>query len=141
MMKCYSELILFHSFEERFNYLVIGGKLGEITFGGNRYLNQALYRSKEWKYVRNIIISRDLGCDLGIEGRDIFDRLVIHHINPISIDDIRLRNKNIFDLENLICCSDLTHKAIHYGNESFLQLEYVERTPYDTSPWKRGCYE
>lgn len=141
MRKTYTELLALPSFEQRFNYLKIGGKIGEQSFGGNRYLNQAFYRSAEWKYARDRAIARDLGCDLGIEGCEIFNHLVVHHLNPISLEDIRNRSNALFDLENLICCTDATHKAIHYGSDSFLQTTLIERTPYDTCPWKRGLYE
>lgn len=136
--KSYSELILLPTFAERFNYLKIGGDIGEQTFGGNRYLNQAFYKSREWQFVRDCVIARDFGNDLGIEGRQIFQRVIIHHINPISLDDIRNRSNALFDMDNLICCSDTTHKAIHYGSMSILQEDYVARSKNDTCPWKRG---
>lgn len=138
MIKTYSELIQIPTFEERYRYLRLSGQVGAETFGYDRYLNQIFYTSDEWREFRNGIIIRDNGCDLGIEDRDIGGMITVHHINPITIDDIRLRRLDILlNPENVICCSDNTHKAIHYGDESKLLLVPRERTPYDTCPWKQ----
>lgn len=139
MVKRYSELQLLLTFDERFKYLKLHGKVGEETFGFERYLNQVLYRSKEWKRVRNLVIVRDNGCDLGIPGREIAkgDKLIIHHMNPISIQDILDRSPTIFDLDNLICCTEMTHNAIHYGDENLMLMDIAERRPGDTCPWKQ----
>jgi hypothetical protein len=111
--------------------------VGQSTFGSDRYLNQALYTSPEWKSFRNRIIIRDNGCDLGIEGRDVLgDRIIIHHINPLTVEDVENRNPVIFDPDNVVCVSHNTHQAIHYGDQSLLQKDPVERTPNDTCPWK-----
>ena len=136
--KTYSELIQLPSFIERYRYLRLDGKAGEITFGNERYLNQILYKSPEWKSIRREVILRDNGCDLGIDGRDISGPPIIHHINPITVEDILNRNPAVFDLENLICVSRRTHNAIHYADEELLLIdEVIERTPNDTSPWRR----
>ena len=139
MVKRYSELQLLLTFDERFKYLKLHGKVGEETFGFERYLNQVLYRSKEWKRVRNLVIVRDNGCDLGIPGREIAkgDKLIIHHMNPISIQDILDRSPTIFDLDNLICCTEMTHNAIHYGDENLMLMDIAERRPGDTCPWRQ----
>ena len=138
MNKTYSELMKLKTFKERYEYLKLDGRVGEETFGCERIFNQMYYGSRFWKEeVRPGIIARDFGCDLGIEDREIGGPITVHHINPITIDDIVNKNSCLFDPENLICCSDITHKAIHYGNEDLLISEYVERTPNDTCPWKR----
>lgn len=137
MNKSYSALRSLKTFEERFDYLRTGSIVGEDTFGFDRYLNQKLYNSKEWKRVRDFVIIRDEGCDLGIFDRQIFDRIVIHHINPISADDVINNDKKVFDPDNLICVSERTHRAIHFGNSDMLIPSlFDERTPYDTTPWK-----
>lgn len=138
-MKTYSEMIEFPTFLERYKYLKCSGCVGKETFGYNRYLNQILYRSKEWKQFRPYIIERDKGCDLGCEGHDIHGskNLIIHHINPITLKDIYDRNPCVFDPENVITVSFATHNAIHYGDESLLALDIVERKPNDTCPWKQ----
>lgn len=136
MIRTYSELIKLPTFKERFEYLSLKGCVGKETFGWERYINQAFYRSKEWKDVRNFVIVRDCGCDLGISGREIPDRILIHHMNPILPKDIVLSNDFILDPEYLICTSHNTHEAIHYGSEDLLISEPVERTPNDTCPWK-----
>lgn len=136
MKKCYSDLMTFTSFTDRFNYLKLDGVIGETTFGFERYLNQTFYKSGEWRRLRDKIIVRDLGCDLGIEGRDIQKYAIIHHINPITIQDIQERRPCLFDPENLITTTDRTHKAIHYSDDSILIFEPIERTPYDTCPWR-----
>ena len=135
-IKTYSELITLPTFEERFNYLKLGGTVGESTFGFDRYLNQNLYKSQEWKSVRNKVIIRDNGCDLACEGYEIYGKVLIHHINPITAEDIINRNPIIFDLENLITTVHNTHNAIHYGDENLLIKGPIERTKNDTIPWK-----
>lgn len=137
MIRTYSELIKLPTFKERFEYLSLKGCVGKETFGWERYINQAFYRSKEWKDVRNFVIVRDCGCDLGIPGREIPDRILIHHMNPILPKDIVLSNDFILDPEYLICTSHNTHEAIHYGSEDLLISEPVERTPNDICPWRR----
>lgn len=136
MIRTYSELIKLPTFKERFEYLSLKGCVGKETFGWERYINQAFYRSKEWKDVRNFVIVRDCGCDLGIPGREIPDRILIHHMNPILPKDIVLSNDFILDPEYLICTTHNTHEAIHYGSEDLLISEPVKRTPNDTCPWK-----
>lgn len=136
MILSYSELITLPTFEERYRYLRKSGIVGEETFGSHRYLNQTLYRSPEWRRVRNDVIIRDNGCDLGMEGYEIRDRVYIHHINPISPQDILDRSPVIFDMDNLICVSFNTHQAIHYGDESLLPIiSFNERMPGDTKLW------
>lgn len=139
MNRSYSELITIPTFEERFEYLRLGGIVGEDTFGSHRYLNQTFYRSAEWRRFRREIIIRDMGCDLGIEDREIQGLIIIHHINPISIEDIINRRLEIlFNRDNVICVSDMTHKAIHYGDESLLIKAPIERTKFDTCPWRHN---
>ncbi len=135
-MKTYSELITIPSFRDRYLYLKIGGKIGEDTFGFNRYLNQVFYKSPEWKRFRRDIIVRDFGRDLGIADREIFGQIVVHHINPITLKDIAERSKALLDPENAITISPLTHRAVHYGDESLLLLDLTERKLNDTCPWK-----
>lgn len=136
MILSYSELITLPTFEERYRYLRKSGIVGEETFGSHRHLNQILYRSPEWRQVRNNVIVRDNGCDLGMEGYEIRDRVYIHHINPITLDDILNRTPALFDMDNLICVSFNTHQAIHYGDESLLPIiSFAERTPGDTKLW------
>ena len=135
-IKTYSELITFSTFEERFEYLQLKGIVGQETFGFDRYLNQILYNSKEWKHLRNEIIVRDNGCDLALEGFEIHGRILIHHINPITIDDVIKRREMVFDPENLICVTHNTHNAIHYGDKSLLITGPIERRANDTCPWK-----
>ena len=137
MIKTYSELIAFPTYEERFRYLQLKGAVGKDTFGYDRYLNQILYNSQEWKRFRDKIIIRDNGCDLACEGYDIHGRILVHHINPIRVDDVVKRNPIVFDPENVVCVTHNTHNAIHYGDESLLILAPVERTKNDTCPWKR----
>lgn len=136
-MRTYSELILLPTFEERFQYLRLGGTVGQITFGYERYLNQLLYSSDEWKQCRRKVIIRDLGCDLACEGYELQDKILIHHMNPITVDDILQRNPRVFDLENLICTSHNTHNAIHYGDENLLLCAPIIRTKNDMCPWKQ----
>lgn len=135
-IKSYSELSLLPTFEERFEYLKLGGTVGEDTFGFDRIFNQKFYQSYEWKTVRNEIIVRDLGCDLGIEDRQIFGRILIHHMNPISLKDISDATKFLLNPEYLICVSHDTHNAIHYGDIGLVKKDLVERKPNDTCPWK-----
>lgn len=137
-MKTYSELIKLESFEDRFNYLSLDGKVGADTFGFDRYLNQALYKSPEWKKARQAVILRDNGCDLGVDGYDIErGRVIIHHMNPISKEQVLNRDSIIFDPEFLITTTHRTHNAIHYGDEDQICKGFVERTKNDTIPWKQ----
>ena len=137
-VKKYSELSQLDTFEERYKYLRVYGSVGADTFGFDRYLNQQLYKSPEWKRVRNIVIARDNACDLGIQGRDLHGRIYVHHMNPIGISDIEESSDFLLNPEYLICVSMETHNAIHYGNESFLERnKVVTRTTNDTSPWKK----
>ena len=135
-IRTYSELITIPTFEERYKYLKIGGKVGEETFGFERYLNQEFYKSHEWQSIRRQVIVRDLGCDLGIEGREIHGKIIVHHMNPITIDDIIEVSDFLLNPEYLICTLKSTHDAIHYGDESLLIKAPVERTKNDTCPWK-----
>lgn len=138
MNKSYSELIRFHTFEERFRYLQLRGTVGADTFGFARYLNQKLYHSYEWRKFKREIIVRDCGCDLGIKDRVISDNIYVHHINPIDEEDIiQLNMEALLNPENAICTSLTTHNAIHYGDENLLIKEPVERHPNDTCPWKK----
>lgn len=137
-IKTYSEAILIPNFLDRFEYLKLDGIVGAATFGYDRYLNQTLYRSTEWKRFRRDIILRDNGCDLGCEGYEIYGKILIHHLNPITMEDIINRNPCIFDPENVICTTLDTHNAIHYGDASLLVTEPIERTKHDTCPWKRA---
>ena len=136
-IKCYSELMLLPTFQARYQYLRLNGEVGKETFGFDRYMNQFFYRSPEWRRVRDFVITRDEGCDLGIPGREIFGRIVIHHMNPIRPEDIRNRSDLLLDPEYLITTIHDTHLAIHYGDEHLLLQEPVERRPNDTCPWKR----
>lgn len=135
-MRSYSELSKLKTFEERFRYLQLNGAVGQETFGFDRYLNQRFYRSQKWKSVRDAVIIRDNGCDLGIKDRMIFGRVLIHHMNPISIDDIRQQSELLLNPEYLVCVSHDTHNAIHYGDENLLITLPIERTKNDTCPWK-----
>lgn len=134
--KSYSELITIPTFEERFEYLKLKGSVGKDTFGYDRYLNQILYRSPEWKKLRNQIIIRDCGCDLAFEGYEIYGRILIHHLNPITVDDVLDRNRKVFDPNNLVCVTHNTHNAIHYGDASMLLTGPIVRTKNDTCPWR-----
>lgn len=135
--KFYLECIQLPTFLDRYRYLQIGGFVGKETFGYDRYLNQILYRTAEWKRFRRDMILRDNGCDLGCEGYEIFGNILVHHINPITVEDVVNRNPCIFDPNNVICTSLNTHNAIHYGDETNLITEPVVRKPNDTCPWKR----
>lgn len=137
MLKTYSELIKLPTFEERFQYLRLDGCVGQETFGFDRYLNQVFYRSKEWKSIRDRIIVRDNGCDLGMEGFDIYGRILIHHMNPIAAKDIIDRTDFLLNPDYLITTCHNTHNAIHYGDESLLIVAPVERRSNDTCLWKR----
>ena len=132
----YSELSTFQTFEERFQYLKLDGIVGEETFGFDRYINQRFYKSRQWKNIRDFVIIRDNGCDLGVEGFEIHGRIIIHHINPISMDDILNESSYLLDPEFLICVTHNTHTAIHYSDENLLIKNPVERQPNDTCPWK-----
>lgn len=135
-IRTYSELITFPTFKERFNYLKLDGLVGESTFGFDRYLNQMFYRSQRWKEIRDFVIIRDNGCDLGVEGYEIRSRIVIHHMNPITIEDIKKETEFLLDPEFLICTIHNTHNAIHYGDENLLIKAPIERSKNDTCPWK-----
>ena len=135
-IKRYSELILLPTFEERYKYLQLNGVIGDETFGFDRHINQMFYRSQEWKQVRDYVIVRDNGCDLGIEGHEIRGKILIHHMNPIGIKDIQQVNKFLLDPEYLITTMLSTHNAIHYGDESLLVKDPIERSKNDTCPWK-----
>lgn len=135
-IKTYSELITLPTFIERYRYLKLEGMVGEETFGFDRYLNQVFYRSKEWRSIRDYVITRDNGCDLGITGREIYGQILIHHMNPITSDDILKRSNLLLDPEYLICTIKNTHDAIHYSDESLLITDPIERSKNDTCPWK-----
>ncbi len=135
MIRCYRELQRLETFEERYRYLKLAGQVGAAMFGFNRHFNQTLYQSKRWQSARSKVILRDKGCDLGIEDREIGKGLTVHHMNLVTLDDILEDREWIYDPEYLICVSDRTHKAIHYGDESLLILPPIERTPGDTKLW------
>ena len=136
-IRTYSELITIPTFEERFEYLKLNGLVGLETFGHDRYLNQILYNSPEWRRFRPEIIVRDNGCDLACEGYEIFGKILIHHINPITAKDILNRNPKVFDPENVITTVHNTHNAIHYGDENLLITAPIERSRNDTCPWRK----
>lgn len=136
MSKCYSELIALPTFIERYRYLKLNGVVGEDTFGFKRWLNQVLYTSSDWKNFRREIARRDNGCDLAVHGFEIYGPVIVHHIVPITYEDVLNRSKCLFDPENAILTQLGTHNAIHYGDESLLNIAPVERTPNDTCPWK-----
>lgn len=136
-IKCYSELMLLPTFQARYQYLRLNGEVGKETFGFDRYMNQFFYRSPEWRRVRDLVITRDEGCDLGVPGREIFGRIIIHHMNPIRPEDIRNRSELLLDPEYLITTIHDTHLAIHYGDGHLLIQEPIERRPNDTCPWKK----
>ena len=140
-MKTYKELMALPTFEERFEYLKENGVVGEPTFGYDRWLNQKFYTSNEWRKVRKMIAIRDDGCDLGCEDHPIYGRIHVHHINPITKDDIVNGSSKLFDPQNLISVSDLTHRALTFGSIDLLPTPYKERMPYDTSPWRAGSAE
>ena len=136
-IRTYSELILLPTFEERFKYLQLNGRVGDDTFGFDRYINQKFYRSSEWKRIRDLVIMRDNGCDLALEGYEIYGRILIHHMNPITVKDVELSTEYLMNPEYLICVTHNTHNAIHYGDEKLLMKGPVVRTKNDTCPWKR----
>lgn len=135
-IRTYSELILLPTFEERFKYLQLNGRVGDDTFGFDRYINQNFYKSADWKRIRDQIIIRDNGCDLALEGYEIYGRILIHHMNPITVKDVELSTEYLMNPEYLICVTHNTHNAIHYGDEKFLMKGPVVRTKNDTCPWK-----
>lgn len=134
--RSYHELSQLKTFEERFEYLKLSARIGEETFGTERFLNQYFYGTPEWRALRQNALIRDRGCDLGIEDHPIGGRIEVHHINPITAEDIKNRDPCLLDLENVICVSSNTHKAIHYGDASLLPHDPIERKPNDTCPWK-----
>lgn len=136
MIKTYSKLSQLKTFEERFDYLSLKGHVGEETYGFDRWINQRFYRSPEWKQVRYYVIERDTGCDLGIPGREIQSHIIVHHINPILVKDITDSTEFLLNPEYLICTTERTHNAIHYGDASLLLVMPPERTKNDTCPWK-----
>ena len=135
-IKTYSELITLPTFEERFAYLQLSGVVGKDTFGFDRYINQFFYRSKKWRSIRDQVIIRDNGCDLGVEGYEIYGNILIHHINPITIKDIERESEFLLDPEYLITTTHNTHNAIHYGDASLLPATPIERSRNDTCPWR-----
>lgn len=137
MIRRYSELARLGTFEERYEYLRLRGQVGDATFGYDRWMNQDFYASREWRQIRHHVIARDSACDLGVEGYEIFDRVYIHHMNPITSEDLKRGNPDIIDPEYLISCTHKTHNAIHYGAERHLPRQFVERRPGDTQLWKR----
>ena len=138
MIRTYEELITLPTFEERFNYLKLSSRVSEITFGLDRYLNQQFYKSNEWRKVRRDIIARDMGCDLGLQGYEILgNKIIIHHMNPIKIEDIRDVTEYLLNYNYLITTCLNTHNAIHYGDESLLPKDPIDRFPNDTCPWRR----
>ena len=135
-IRTYSQLKRLQTFEERYDYLKLGGVVGEDTFGFDRYMNQNFYRSREWKRVRDEVIMRDNGCDLGVDGREIRGKILIHHMNPITSEDIHRVSDYLLNPEYLICVTHRTHNAIHYGDERLLVTAPIERTQNDTCPWR-----
>lgn len=135
-IKTYSELILLPTFEERFKYLQLNGRVGDDTFGFDRYINQKFYRSAEWKRIRDYIIIRDNGCDLAVDGYEIHGQILIHHMNPITISDIKFSTEYLMNPDYLICVTHNTHNAIHYGDEKQIITGPIVRTKNDTCPWK-----
>ena len=131
----YRELRLLGSFEERWRYLSLRGVVGEATFGFDRWVNQQFYRSREWKHIRTHVIARDNGCDLGVPGHEIYGKIIIHHMNPMTVDDLQEGDASVIDPEFLITVSHKTHNAIHYGDENLLPKPIVERRPGDTKLW------
>lgn len=135
-IRTYSELITLPTFKERYKYLQLSGTVGEQTFGFDRYMNQIFYQSQEWKSIRNHVILRDNGCDLGVDGYEIHGRILIHHMNPITAKDIERRSDILLNPEYLISTVHNTHNAIHYGDEGLLMIAPVERRKNDTCPWR-----
>ena len=136
-IRTYTDLIKFETFEDRYEYLRLDGKVGADTFGFDRYLNQVFYRSQRWKKVRDAVIIRDNGCDLGVEGYEINGRIIIHHMNPITLEDIQRESDLLLDPEYLICTIHRTHNAIHYGDSKLLIKAPIERKQNDTCPWRQ----
>lgn len=134
--KTFRRLQILKNFEDRFHYLQMPGLVGKETFGFDRYMNQLFYKSKRWREVRDYVIIRDQGCDLGMSDRQIFDKIIVHHMNPITIEDIEDDEPYLYDPDYLICVSDLTHKALHYGDINLIPKLPIERTINDTCPWK-----
>lgn len=137
MILTYSELIKLPTFKERYEYLRLGGKVGKLTFGFDRYLNQIFYRSQEWKRVRNEVIIRDEGNDLAMPGYELHEKIYVHHMNPLLVEDIVDRTEYLLNPEFLITTCKRTHDAIHYGDGTNIPLELVERSKNDTCPWKK----
>lgn len=135
MIKTYSEFNRLETFEERYAYLKLGGAVGASTFGFDRYLNQDFYRSRLWRRARDIVIARDYGCDLGVRGYEIHDRVYVHHMNPMTVEDITQSNVDILDPEYLISVTLPTHNAVHFGDERLLRQKHVDRQPGDTKLW------
>ena len=136
-IKTYSELLALKTFEERFRYLQFNAVIGEDTFGFERYLNQRFYHTTEWRRIRNSIIARDMGRDLAMEGYEIYEPIIIHHLNPLTKNDIYERTEYLTNPEFLICTTHRTHNAIHYGDDNLLVKAPVERTKNDTCPWRK----
>lgn len=134
-IRTYSELASLPTFEERFEYLSLRGEVGCATFGGNRWINQQFYTSSQWRRLRHDVIARDEGRDLGIEGLDIHDRVIVHHMTPITEEDILYGTARALDLDNLICTTHDTHNAIHFGDAGLLKKPYIPRSPRDTKLW------
>lgn len=138
MIKTYAELSRLVTFKDRFEYLRLNGQVGKDTFGFDRVFNQRFYRSREWKNLRNYVIDRDRGCDLGVEGFEIFGQnILIHHMNPISLEDIENSSEFLLNPEYLISVTHATHNAIHYGDINLIPTGPIERSPYDTCPWRK----
>ena len=137
MIRTYSDLAELPSYIERYRYLKMGGKLGEATFGYDRIFNQRFYHSAEWKQIRDHVIVRDNGCDLGVYGYEIHGKILVHHMNPLTMDDLKHGGETVLDPEFLICVTHNTHNAIHYGDENLLPLLLPERVPGDTMLWTR----
>ena len=137
-IKTYSELITLPTFEERYEYLRLNGRVGADTFGYYRYLNQIFYKTEDWLRIRDEVIIRDLGCDLAIEGREIHNRILVHHMNPLTKEDILDRSEFLLNPEYLICTTKQTHDAIHYGDSESLITIPIERSKNDTCPWRRN---
>ena len=137
ILKTYTDLIKLPTFEERFQYLELGGAVGADTFGFDRYLNQRFYTSQIWQRVKREVIIRDNGCDLGMEGYTIFGRVIVHHMNPITVEDVVKQTDALLNPEFLICVSHITHNAIHYGSEELLPKGPADRKPNDTCPWRK----
>jgi hypothetical protein len=134
-IRCYTELRQIRDYIERFEYLKLRSQVGIATFGFERYINQAFYTSTQWRHVRNVVIARDNGCDLGVADHEVYDKIIIHHMNPMSVDSIAQADEAILDSEYLICVSHNTHNAIHYGDKNLLVKPFVERRPGDTRLW------